>query len=183
MKLSKKTLLISLIILAIVLIAVAFTVYYFFFMNNSDYISLSRRNKSIITEMTDGDISKYLGQKNLLVVWASWCPHCIEELPNILEVEKEYKNINFIYVSHDETKEELEDFITLNKYNMFILHDKEKLIRAKLDPGASGIPSFYLLDKDGKILGGNKGGLTKDEVKSFIDSNGETGNGKLVPAK
>ena len=53
--------------------------------------------------------------------------------------------------------------------DIIVILDPEKTIRENIDPGSNGIPSSYLLDKEGKIINFHKGKLTKDQFISFFN--------------
>jgi len=84
--------------------------------------------------------------------WASWCHPCCAEIPYLLKIEKEFKNENIVFVSISLDKEKnawikkMED-LGISKENQYRCLDKgffEKL-------GVSGIPHFFIYDKDGKL--------------------------------
>ena len=78
-----------------------------------------------------------------------------------------YKSI--IIVSHDDTKDDVKKYLEENGYNWFVILDSEKTIRESIDPGSKGIPSSYLLDKEGKIINFHKGKLTTEQFGSFFN--------------
>ena len=47
-------------------------------------------------------VNKYKGKKVLIDVWASWCADCIKGLPNVKELQKEFPEVVFLFLSVDE---------------------------------------------------------------------------------
>lgn len=62
---------------------------------------LNQENKTIA-------LSQFKGKYVLLNFWASWCPPCIEELPQLRDINRKFKNSNFVLFSvsldHDKGK-------------------------------------------------------------------------------
>lgn len=46
-------------------------------------------------------ISSYKGQTILVDVWASWCRDCIKGLPQLKELQMEYNDVVFLFLSLD----------------------------------------------------------------------------------
>ena len=90
-------------------------------------------------------------QQTLLVFWASWCPHCMEEIPQLYRVMQD-KNIRVVAISldtdknvYDPVKEKLSDMI---HYCDFKKWDSQPVS----DYYIKGTPTYFLLDKDNKII-------------------------------
>mgnify|MGYP000280060685 CR=1 FL=1 len=49
-----------------------------------------------------GLIQHYKGKKILIDVWASWCADCIKGLPKIKDLQKEFPEVVFLFLSVDE---------------------------------------------------------------------------------
>lgn len=101
-------------------------------------------------------LSEFRGKKVVLVFWASWCPDCRAEGPELraMQAAADPEKVAFVSVSFDR------DFDTLCKYveDNFLggvhLYDSsgKKESKAGADFGVKWIPSLYLIDEDGKIL-------------------------------
>lgn len=48
-------------------------------------------------------LDKHKGKKIVLDVWASWCKDCIVRLPNLKQLQKDFPNVSFVFLSHDRT--------------------------------------------------------------------------------
>lgn len=84
--------------------------------------------------------------------WASWCGPCIDQIPHIDEIEKEYKTkVNFLYLSFDKDAIKWKDAI--NKYksnsnNEYIIHnDFDSFFSGYFD--LETIPRYILIGKNG----------------------------------
>ncbi|MFQ3297142.1 MAG: thiol-disulfide isomerase/thioredoxin [Polaribacter sp.] len=49
-------------------------------------------------------LQKYKGKKVLIDVWASWCGDCMKGLPSVRNLQKEYPEVIFLFLSVDKNK-------------------------------------------------------------------------------
>ena len=90
--------------------------------------------------------------QTLVIFWASWCPHCKEEMPKVNQWAKEHSNTKVVAISLDDDKAEFELAIK-QLPNLFHNTDFEKWnSKAVKDYYVYGTPTFVLLDKQKKIL-------------------------------
>ena len=103
-------------------------------------------------------LSDFRGKYVLLDFWASWCPPCRRENPNVVKAFNEYKDKNFtiIGISLDKDKSKwlkaiADDNLTWTHLSDLKYWDSE--IPALY--GVRGIPANVLLDPDGVIVAKN----------------------------
>lgn len=105
-------------------------------------------------------LSDYAGKGKYVLVdfWASWCPPCREEMPNLVEAYKKYKNKGFeiVGVSLDDNNAAWQKGIK----NLNVTWPQISDLKGwKSDLAAtyavSSIPQTLLLDKDGNIIAKN----------------------------
>ncbi|NVO20484.1 MAG: AhpC/TSA family protein [Bacteroidetes bacterium] len=93
--------------------------------------------------------------RKLLIFWASWCPHCQELIPQLVNWSGQAANkgIRIIPVSLDDNKKDLENAIAKLNIPWPVLVDFKKWnSKAVLDYNIYATPTMLLLDKDDKIL-------------------------------
>lgn len=105
-----------------------------------------------LTNMNDQEVSlsDYHGQKVFLNFWASWCPPCREEMPDMQKLHEEFgEEVVILAVNVGENKSTAVNFMMQNGLNFPVLLDSNKstaqnyLVR--------GIPTSYFLDQNGII--------------------------------
>ena len=97
-------------------------------------------------------LSEYKGNIIILDFWATWCPPCIKEIPDFVELQKEYgaKGLVILGISLDQnTKKALPPFMKKYKINYPILLTDGKVDKAY--GGVSGIPTTFVIDQKGAI--------------------------------
>ncbi len=101
----------------------------------------------------DVRLSDYKGRVVLLNFWATWCPPCRSEMPSIESLSRKMNGYDFVIlaVSIDgfETSQ-LKNIISPNHYSFTILHDPEQKVADTYL--ITGIPTTYIIDKDGVII-------------------------------
>jgi thiol-disulfide isomerase/thioredoxin len=112
-------------------------------------------NIAFIEELNEKikDLYSVKSEQTIVVFWASWCPHCMEELPKINEWAKINPAIKVIAISLDEDKTAYQTAIT-NFTNLLHYCDLKKWnSKAVADYYVYGTPTFFVLDKHKKIVG------------------------------
>ncbi len=96
-------------------------------------------------------LSKFRGRVVLLDFWATWCGPCRMSTPALVELKAKMKGKKFtiIGVSVDETKEGVKDFADSMGVDHLILWAGGTTINETYQ--IRGIPSFYLIDRQGRI--------------------------------
>ncbi len=99
--------------------------------------------------------------------WATWCPPCREEMP---ELEKFYKTygdkVEFFGIDEQEPADKVNTFIHDNAYTYPILLDTSGEIGQLFKVRA--IPTTVIIDKNGTIVYRKSGGVTADELKNAL---------------
>jgi thiol-disulfide isomerase/thioredoxin len=91
-------------------------------------------------------------EKTLIVFWASWCPHCTEEMPKVNEWAKDHLDTKVIAISLDDNKAEY-DLAIKQLPNLSHHTDLKKWNgKAAKDYFVYGTPTYILLDSQKKII-------------------------------
>jgi thiol-disulfide isomerase/thioredoxin len=114
----------------------------------SYYKSLDlNKNKLDIQTFTLLDNNKYTLPKNkpiLIHFWATWCPICKVEAPNIQELSKDYEVITIAVQSG--SKKEIEEYLAENKLTFNVVEDRDNFYSQKFN--IKVFPTTLIYDKD-----------------------------------
>jgi peroxiredoxin len=105
-------------------------------------------------------LSDFRGQKKVVVAfWASWCGPCRLEMPSLIQFYKknhsDSSDFEILAVSIDENPREASNFATAQKLNFPVLLDPAQ--KMATDYEVEGIPTMFVIGKDGKIIFGHTG--------------------------
>ena len=118
------------------------------------------------------DISKMQGKVVLIDFWATWCGPCMGELPNVLDVYKKYhdKGFEIVGISFDRDIESLQK-VTKERGMTWPQYFDGKMWDNDFSAyyGIQGIPTVWLVDKEGKVVDTEaRGSELGDKVKKLL---------------
>ena len=102
----------------------------------------------------------------MINVWTTWCPYCIEEMPELETVyQKLPENVNFITIcmDADKEKEEAKRLMKETGTTFRVLVGNEEL-QDKVNQYLDGYPSTFYVDKDGHVVGAMRTGAPAGNV-------------------
>ncbi len=133
--------------------------------------SCSKKEKSAVSNIptfTLKDLEKVLNGKHKIVLinfWATWCPTCRQEIPDLIQFYDEYKNkVTLIGLSVDESKTDVANFIKMAKINFPIYIADKNLAQHFM---VQAIPVTYVF-KNGKYLYRHIGDYSYSQLKADI---------------
>lgn len=112
------------------------------------------------------DRKSLAGKVVLVEFWATWCPSCVAEMPNLLAQYEKYhdQGLEIVGVCLDEDREAVKQFVAEQKIPWPILHEepagagwRHPLVARY---GISGIPTVILVGRDGTVIAPDIGGET-----------------------
>lgn len=117
-------------------------------------------------------LSDYRGKYVYLDVWATWCGPCKKELPHYEEVKKLYKgkNIEFVSICVWDKKEAWENFLKAKSLGGEQLFNEQSDKEFTDNYMIQGVPTFVLIDKEGKLISRDAERPSDEALKTRIDA-------------
>jgi len=114
-------------------------------------------------------LSEFRGKWVVVNYWATWCPPCLEEIPDLIQFYDKHKNRDAVVVGvnfEDIDVSELKQFAESYFMNYPIL-------RQKPAPKSSlglilGLPTSFVISPKGEVLAKQTGPVTAKMVEDFI---------------
>ena len=130
-------------------------------------------------------LSDYKGKTIFLNVWATWCPPCKKEMPDIQALYENYgyneEEVVVLGVAspksaqNTNTKEQdeqgVKNFLEENNYTYPVIMDTEG--RLEREYGISSYPTTFMIDKDGNVFGYVPGMISYDVMESIVEQTKE----------
>lgn len=131
-------------------------------------------NEKVISFKTskDGvDFDEFKGKKAVIIdIFATWCPPCIESIPNLKDIKEKYKDsleIVSVLFQDDKSVDEMNQFIEEYKLNYPItMGDENQRLANEL--GVSRVPEMFLFSKSGKFVHRFVGKVSKEELEKYL---------------
>lgn len=114
-------------------------------------------------------LSQFQGKIVVLNFWASWCPPCRKEIPDLIAAQNQYRDrgVEIFGVAVDgDQPEKIEAFAKKNGINYTIALDNGQLFEAW---GGSAIPLTFFIDRKGRIRERFDGLITPEELNDRLE--------------
>ncbi len=121
-------------------------------------------------------LEEYKGKTVFLNFWATWCPPCRQEMPDIQKVYEEYgynkEDLIVLGVagpglSNEGSIADITAFLKDNGYTFPVVMDETGFVFYYY--GIQAYPTTFMIDQNGNVFGYAQGALTRDIMDSIID--------------
>ncbi|MDH2916824.1 MAG: TlpA disulfide reductase family protein [Gallionella sp.] len=113
-------------------------------------------------------LNDYRGKWVLVNFWATWCPPCLEEVPDLVELHEAHKKTDLVVigVALDSTEKSVKAFVTKRKVTYpIVLGDYDM---AEQVGQIEVLPTSYLYNPQGELVSYQEGILSRESVESYI---------------
>ena len=137
-------------------------------MPNDGDMSIDFSYPNISSEMIS--LSSFRGRLVYVDVWATWCGPCIAEIPSLERLQKDYKNMDIVFlsVSVDTDKEAWEKMLNKDQLGGVQLW-ADGWSQITKSYAIFGIPRFMLVDKSGELIAVDAPRPSSNEIRTMID--------------
>lgn len=121
-------------------------------------------------------LSDYKGKTIFMNFWATWCPPCRAEMPDIQKLYESYQKEEDPEVvilgiagpgyGQEKSEDEVKQFLTDNGYTYPVLMDNGGSLFEQY--GIYSFPTTFMITKEGKIFGYVSGQLSEEIMKNII---------------
>ncbi len=116
-------------------------------------------------------VRAYLDKPLVLNFWATWCPPCVKEMPDLEALHKAYPDINFIGYAADTEKNmrKFEEKVKVS-YPLLVAGMGSISLMKKLGNKTGGLPFTLVFDARGELRQKILGQIKKDELEQILDT-------------
>ena len=117
------------------------------------------------------------GKPCIIFFWATWCPHCREQLKHLKSVvgELQQKGYQLLLVDLQEDAGAVKAFLDRQQLPFDVLLDADAGVAEQY--GVIGVPSFYFVDASGIIQGVEH--VLPEDYESFFSAAAGSSSGKF----
>lgn len=137
--------------------------------SNSNHPSLNagdNKAANFSLKSTDGKeikLSDYKGKIVILDFWATWCGPCRRGIPDLISIQKEFKDdvvVIGISLDSESTKDDVKPFIKEMGINYPVVFGNDKVVTDY--GGIEAIPTSFVIDQKSNIVDQHVGLVSKD---------------------
>ncbi len=113
-------------------------------------------------------LSDYRGKPVLVNFWATWCPPCRQEMPDLEKAYQKYKDQGMVFLGIDMQEDQgtVKNFVQQNGYHWTFAIDADSRVADTYQ--ASAIPTSYFVDKNGIIRDTQIGAITPSLLEAKL---------------
>lgn len=115
--------------------------------------------------------SEWQGKIRIINFWATWCPPCLEEIPEFIKLQTEYsdKNLQFIGIAIED-KLTVQQYLKDNPTNYPILIGGDEAVKLSQQLGniVNAVPFSLILNQQGQIIHRQPGELSREKIIEII---------------
>lgn len=119
----------------------------------------------------DVALSAFAGRPVLANFWASWCPPCVREMPDLDALHHDYPGVAFLGLAID-TRVNVERFVQKVKvaYPLLLTGTQGIPLMRDLGNKTGGLPFTVVFDGDGRIVHRVLGEVQVDALRTRLDA-------------
>lgn len=114
-------------------------------------------------------LADYRGKWVLVNFWATWCPPCEQETPDLVKLHNAHRSSDLVVigVALDSTRPAVEAFASKHAISYPLVIGSYTKAEAEVGP-VSALPTSYLYDPTGKLVSFQEGMVTISDVETYL---------------
>jgi len=121
------------------------------------------------------NIKEWDGKIVFLNFWATWCPPCLKEIPEFIELQNTYGEQGFqivgIAIDDEEAVRDYVEEVGMN-YPSLVAEADGVLLAKRYGNGIGALPYTVIINRDGEISDTFRGELSKIRAKELLAERG-----------
>lgn len=135
---------------------------------------------SLVMKDLDGvehNLTDYRGKWVVLNFWATWCPPCLEELPDLVGFHNANPDDVVLGINFEEIEPKyLRAFVEQEQISFPVLPIGDHVLPG-LEP-ITGLPTTIILNPDGDVIAKHTGPLTRRMLEDFLTAERRAAQGR-----
>jgi peroxiredoxin len=120
---------------------------------------------------TTTSLAPWQGKVIVLNFWATWCPPCREEIPDLMNIQREFagNSVQVVGIALDsmENTRRFADELKVN-YPLLVAGSEGLVLARDVGNRAGALPFTVVIDKQGNIVKSHLGVLRLDDLRTIL---------------
>jgi thiol-disulfide isomerase/thioredoxin len=97
-------------------------------------------------------LNQHKGKTLVIEIWASWCSDCVKAMPKVKNLQNDFPEADYVFISMDKTPDAWKNGIAKHelKGEHYMANDQMKGVFGKA-MDVNWIPRYIVVDKTGKV--------------------------------
>jgi len=114
-------------------------------------------------------LAHYKGKWVIVNFWATWCPPCLEEIPDLIMLHDKRKDVTVLGIAVDyKSSKEIAAFADDNLMTYPVVLGDDATVQQF--GSADVLPTTYLYNPQGKLVKKHRGLVTRKYLENLLDS-------------
>lgn len=120
-------------------------------------------------EGNDVRLNGFEGKPIVVNLWATWCAPCVREMPMLLQAQREYPDVNFVFLNQGEERLQVARWLERQQLPLQnVLLDPQRQASAAFQQ--KGYPTTLFFDAQGKLVSTRVGELSAATLRQKLQS-------------
>ncbi len=112
-------------------------------------------------------LADYKGKWVLINFWATWCPPCLHEIPELLSLQSSRKDIQVIGLAMDSGTAKVVAAFAKKQGITYPVVMSDRKIQSQIGD-IEGLPTSFLYNPQGKQVSYKVGEITRESIETYI---------------
>jgi thiol-disulfide isomerase/thioredoxin len=127
-------------------------------------------------------LSEFRGKWVIVNYWATWCPPCLDEIPDLVEFHEKHKDKDAVVLGINFEESDpayLHEFIDTHFMSYPVLN-MEPVSVTPLGP-VLGLPTTYIISPQGERVARQEGPITAEAIEAFLERKQQMRGSQATP--